>query len=72
MLVDPSARSVSIRDNRIDSNLGVGIDLVANGGTVNGDGSTPNGAGGPGAGGNDLQSMPDLSAASSAAGVNAA
>ena len=70
VLVDPSARWVSIRNNRIDNNLGVGIDLVANGGAANGDGSTPNGAGGPGTGGNDLQSMPVLSAASSASGVS--
>lgn len=67
VLVDPSARSVSIRDNHIDSNVGVGIDLVANGGASGGDGSTPNGTGGPG--GNDLQSMPSLSAASSTSGV---
>ena len=69
VLVDPSARSVSIRNNRIDSNLGVGIDLVANGGAAGGDGSTPNGGASPGAGGNDLQSMPQLSAASSASGA---
>jgi uncharacterized repeat protein (TIGR01451 family) len=70
VLVDPSARSVSIRDDRIDNNVGVGIDLVANGGAAGGDGSTPNGAGGPGAGGNDLQSMPVLTAASSASGMS--
>jgi uncharacterized repeat protein (TIGR01451 family) len=69
ILVDPSARLVSIRNNRIDNNVGVGIDLIANGGAANGDGSSPNGAGGPGAGGNDLQPMPVLSAASSASGV---
>ena len=70
VLVDPSARSVSIRNNRIDNNVGVGIDLVANGGAPNGDGSTPNGSGGPGTGGNDLQPTPVLSTASSASGVS--
>ncbi len=60
--------SVSIRENRLDSNGGVGIDLVANGGAPGGDGSTPNGAaGGPGR--QRSPAMPDLSAASSTSGV---
>ena len=58
VLVGAGARSVSIRGNRIDFNLGVGIDLVATGGGANGDGATPNGTTGPGTGGNDLRHTP--------------
>jgi uncharacterized repeat protein (TIGR01451 family) len=61
VLVDPAARSVSIRGNRIDSNTGVGIDLVAIGGSPDGDGATPNGGGS--AGGNDLQPTPGMTSA---------
>ena len=52
VLVGPDARNVTIRGNRINTNLGVGIDLVPAGGPPNGDGSTPNDGGA--AGGNDL------------------
>ena len=63
VLVDPDARGVSIRGNRINANGGVGIDLVAAGGASNGDGVTPNGGGT--AGGNDLQPTPGMTSASS-------
>ena len=62
VLVDPEARLVSIRGNRINLNAGVGIDLVATGGSPNGDGATPNGGGT--AGGNDLQPTPGMTSAS--------
>ena len=48
--------------------LGVGIDLVPAGGPPNGDGSTPNVASGPGAGGNDLVFFPDLASAGPSGG----
>ena len=63
VLVDPGARLVSIRNNRINVNAGVGIDLVAAGGAANGDGVTPNGGGANG--GNDLQSKPGMTSAAS-------
>jgi uncharacterized repeat protein (TIGR01451 family) len=68
VLVDPGARLVSIRGNRIDTNLGVGIDLVSAGGPADGDGPTPNVTSGPGTGGNDLRFTPALSSALSSAG----
>jgi uncharacterized repeat protein (TIGR01451 family) len=61
VLVDPGARSVSVRANRINVNGGAGIDLVAAGGPPNGDGPTPNG--GSTAGGNDLQPTPVMTSA---------
>ncbi|MGZ5295438.1 MAG: right-handed parallel beta-helix repeat-containing protein [Actinomycetota bacterium] len=69
VLVDPGARSVSIRGNLINANLGVGIDLVPTGGPANGDGPTPNVKSGPGTGGNDLRFTPDLLSAVSSAGT---
>jgi uncharacterized repeat protein (TIGR01451 family) len=63
VLVDPGARLVSIRNNRINVNGGVGIDLVAVGGSSNGDGATPNGGGTNG--GNDLQPTPGMTSAAS-------
>lgn len=69
VLVDPGARLVSIRGNRINTNLGVGIDLVATGGPVDGDGTTPNTTSGPGTGGNDLLFTPGLLSAVSSAGT---
>ena len=63
VLVGADARNVTIRGNRINTNLGVGIDLVPTGGPSNGDGSTPNVASGPGAGGNDLLFFPELASA---------
>ena len=65
VLVGADARNVTIRGNRINTNLGVGIDLVPAGGPSNGDGSTPNG---PGAGGNDLLFFPELASASPSGG----
>jgi hypothetical protein len=62
VLVDPDARLVAIRNNRIDLNGGIGIDLVAAGGAADGDGVTPNGGGT--AGGNDLQPTPGMTSAS--------
>ncbi len=71
VLVGSAARQVAIRGNRLSANGGLGIDLVATGGSPGGDGVTPNGASGPGLGGNDLQHMPDLTDASTdAAGTS--
>ena len=68
VLVGADARDVTIRGNLINTNAGVGIDLVPAGGPAGGDGSTPNAASGPGAGGNDLVFFPDLASAAPSGG----